>query len=245
MFPTFETPTVVRDIGQPPDVDEKPIHADEKPLSTVSHQTPLGGDPHSVPAEVITVNPSDFFGTPPAPQGGAAPASLSKRRKASLNAKTPPAKRTRRPPQPGAPENTGPQADAAKDEARGFENLNLAPDVQKAMRDLIAPLRAAPFFRDNALEPSIGTHDAVELMAVAPPELWQGLGTKAKSIYSLFVRVDGKECKCLWCGDVQQGKLQRAVGHFRAKHMGHEPYLCGEVHVEKQDGDANVENRVW
>ena len=245
MFPTFETPAVTRDIGQPPDVDEKPIYVDEKPLSTVSDQTPLGGDPYSVPAEVITVNPSDFFGTPSAPQGGAAPASLSKRRKASLNAKIPTAKRTRRAPQLGTPENTGPQTDAGMDAARGFENLNLAPEVQQAMRDLIVRIRAAPFARDNEQEPNIGTHEAVELMAVAPPELWHGFGTKAKSIYSLFVRVDGKECKCLWCGDVQQGKLQRAVGHVRAKHMGHEPYLCGEVHVEKQDGDANVENRVW
>ena len=59
-------------------------------------------------------------------------------------------------------------------------------------------------------------------MAGGSDGLWRGYGTKAKSIYSLFIKADGKECKCLWCGDVQKGKLQRAVGHFRAKHLGHE-----------------------
>ena len=225
-LPTFETSAATRDTSQPSNVDQDPY-------SIVSHQAPLGGDLHSGPVELITVNPSDIVGTSaetPAPQGGGTTANFSKRRKVSLNAIIPSSKRARRAPQSGVSENTGTQVDAM-DEARGFVNPNLEPEVQKAMRDLIAPIRASQFVRDNKLEPNIGTHEAVELMAVASPEVWQGYGTKAKSIYSLFIKVDGKECKCLWCGDVQQGKLQRAVGHFRAKHLGHEPYLCDEVHV--------------
>ena len=39
--------------------------------------------------------------------------------------------------------------------------------------------------------------------AVAPDELWHVYGTKVRSTYSLFAKVNGKKCKCLWCGDVQ------------------------------------------
>jgi len=99
------------------------------------------------------------------------------------------------------------------------------------MRDLIVAIRASPFFINNKLEPNLGTLEAVTLTAVTSDRLLHGYGTKAKSIYSLFIKVDGKECKCLWCGDVQKGKLQRAVGHFRAKHLGHEPFPCGEIHI--------------
>ena len=100
------------------------------------------------------------------------------------------------------------------------------------MRDLVTTIRTSLFILENEPELNIGTQGAVVLMAVASDELWHGYGTKAKSIYSLFVKVDGKRCKCLWCGDVQQGKLQRAIGHFCAKHMGHELFLCGSIHVD-------------
>ena len=99
------------------------------------------------------------------------------------------------------------------------------------MRDLVVAIRASQFLIDNKLEPNIGSYAVVDLMAVASGKRWRGYGTQAKSIYSLFIEVDGKECKFLWCGDVQKDKLRRAVGHFRAKHLGHGPFHCGDVHV--------------
>ena len=187
--------------------------------------------PRAVPVvQVVTINPSDIAG--PSAPSSAPPRddNRSKRRKPSLI--IPPAKRSRRTPQsnPNAPENTGTQV-VSTDESLGFGSLNQQPEVQKAMRDLVVAIRASKFFINNKPEPNLGTLEAVTLTAVASDGLWRGFGTKAKSIYSLFIKVDGKECKCLWCGDVQKGKLQRAVGHFRAKHLGHEPFLCDESHV--------------
>jgi hypothetical protein len=223
-LPPHETSPPTRGIHQPSDVFQNLE-------SFVSHQASLDGDPHSVPvAQVVTVNPSDIAGPyapSPAPSRGG---SLSRRRKASLNAIIPLAKRLCRVFQPNAPSSTGTQV-VSRNEKLGFLSLNQHPEVQKAMRDLIVAIRASQFFIDNKLEPNLGTREADTLTAVASDGLWRGYGTKAKSIYSLFINVDGKECKCLWCGDVQQGKLQRAVGHFRAKHLGHEPFLCGVIHV--------------
>jgi len=99
------------------------------------------------------------------------------------------------------------------------------------MRDLVVAIRASQVLIDNKLAPNIGSYAAVALMAVASDKLWHSYGTKAKSIYSLFIKVGGKECKCLWCGGVQKDKLQRVVGHFHAKHLGYEPFLRGGVHV--------------
>ena len=215
------TSPLTQDIHQPSDIGQ----------SLESFVSPPGGDPPSVPVvQVVTINPSDVAGpsapSSAPPRGG----NRSKRRNPSLI--IPPAKRSRRVPQsnPNAPENTGTQV-VSTDESLGFGSLNQQPEVQKAMRDLVVAIRAAKFFMDNKPEPNLGTHEANTLTAVASDGLWRGYGTKAKSIYSLFIKVDGKECKCLWCGDVQKGKLQRAVGHFRAKHLGHEPFLCGDAHI--------------
>ena len=117
------------------------------------------------------------------------------------------------------------------DESLGFVSLGLSTEVQKAMRDLVAAIRTSQFFNNKMLEPNLGTPEASALMAVASDGLWRGYGTKAKSIYSLFIEVDEKECKCLWCGNVQKGVMERAIGHFRAKHLGHEPFLCDCIHV--------------
>ena len=205
---------------QPPDVAQ---NLD----SFVSHPAPLGGAPYSVSVvQVVTINPSDTVGpSSPPPRGN--------RRKASLNAVIPPAKRWRRTLQPNATGSTVTQVNST-DESLGFVSLAQQPEVQKAMRDLVAAIRTSQFFIDKELEPNLGTQEAVALMAIASAGLWQGYGTKAKSIYSLFIKVDGKECMCLWCGDVQKGKLQRAVGHFRAKHLGHEPFLCDDIHVDDE-----------
>ena len=194
--------------------------------SFFSHQAPSGGGAYSVPVEIVIVNLSDIVGPSapsPAPQCGG---SLSKRHKASFNAGIPPAKRSRRVSQPSVPESIGTQVDPT-DESGGFLSLDQQPEVQQAMRDFVVAIRASQFLTDNKPEPNIGSYAAVALMAVASDKLWRGYGTKAKSIYSLSIEVDGKECKCLWCGDVQKDKLQRAVGHFRAKHLGYETFLVG------------------
>jgi len=102
------------------------------------------------------------------------------------------------------------------------------------MKDLVVAIRASRFFIDNELEPILGTSEAAALMAVASEELWFGYGSKGKSIYSIFIVVDGKEYKCLWCSVVLGGKYLRAIGHFREKHLGHKPFPCGEVHVGDQ-----------
>ena len=120
------------------------------------------------------------------------------------------------------------------DEGPDFSDTDLPPEVQEAMKLLVSKILDSIFIVNQTLEPSLGTLDASALMAVAPPELWIGYGTKGKSIYSLFIRVDGEDCKCLWCGDVQRGKLLRAIGHFRAKHLGHRPFTCGLAHADEK-----------
>lgn len=117
------------------------------------------------------------------------------------------------------------------DEGRGFLNTNLSSEVQKAMRELVGKIRTEGFFATHAFEPTIGTDGANTLMQVAPPALWDKYTKNNKSIYSLFIGVEGDNCTCLWCGNVQHGKLKRAVGHFRAKHLGHRPFSCGLAHV--------------
>ena len=116
-----------------------------------------------------------------------------------------------------------------------FVSLNQHPEVQKAMRDLVVAIRSSPFFISNKIEPNLGTYEAAALMTVASDELWRGYGTKGRSVYSLFIKVDGKDCKCLWCDNVRKGPLYHAIGHVRAEHLGHKPYLC----------DAHVGNEVW
>ena len=223
-LPTHQTSPPTRAIHEPSDVAQ---HLDP----FVSHSAPSGGDPYSAPVvQVVTINPSETVGSSRAPPRGG---TLSNRRKASLNAVNPPAKRSRRAPQSSTTGNTGPQV-VLTDESLGFESLDDQPEVQKAMRALVAVIRASQSFINKEHEPDLGTLEADALMAVASDGLWRGYGTKAKSIYSLFIKVDGKEFKCLWCGDVQKDKLQRAVGHFRAKHLGHEPFLCGETHASHE-----------
>ena len=127
----------------------------------------------------------------------------------------------------------------AADESLGFRDTALPPEIQQAMRDLVHRIQLSTFFINKRLEPFLGTLDANALMGVASSELWIGYGTKGKSIYSLFIRVDGEHCECLWCGDVQRGKLLRAIGHFRAKHLRHKPFACGLVHAD------NADENVW
>jgi len=130
---------------------------------------------------------------------------------------------------PQGPENTVTQPDAM-DEHRGFANTGLSSEVQKTMRELVRKIRLSEFFKTHAFEPEINTDDARALMQVARPELLKDYIKKKGSIYLLFIKVDGEECKCLWCGNVQLGKPQRAVGHFRMKHLGHKPYTCNIEH---------------
>ena len=134
---------------------------------------------------------------------------------------------------PSRNRNLEAEVDAA-DEGPSFGDTDLPPEVQQAMRLLVRKIRLSTFFANQTLEPSLGTLEASALMAVASSELWIGYGTKGKSIYSLFIRVDGEDCRCLWCGDVQRGKLLRAIGHFRVKHLGQKPYICGLSHVDEE-----------
>ena len=122
----------------------------------------------------------------------------------------------------------------AADEVSGFGDTDLPSEVQQAMRLLVRKIRLSTFFVDETSEPSLGTIEATALMADVSSDLWIGYGTKGKSIYSLFIRVDGEDCECLWCGDVQRGKLLRAIGHFRAKHLGHKPFACDLVHADEK-----------
>ena len=134
---------------------------------------------------------------------------------------------------PSRNHNTEAGVDAA-DESLDFRDADLPPEVRQAMRLLVSKIKNSTFIVNQTLEPFLGTLDASTLMAVAPSELWIGYGTKGKSIYSLFIRVDGEDCECLWCGDVQRGKLLRAIGHFRAKHLGHKPYTCDLAHANEK-----------
>jgi len=113
-------------------------------------------------------------------------------------------------------------------------SLDQQPEVQKAMRDLVITTHALQFLIDNELTPNIGSYVAVALKAIMPDKLWHGNGTKVKSIHSLIIKVGGKECKCLWCGNVQKDKLQCRVGHSCTKHLEHELFHCGDVHVSDE-----------
>ena len=204
--------------------------------SSVPHQAPLSEDPCSGPVETATINPSDIVGSSspsPVPQGGD---SLSKHRHASLNAVIPPAELSRLVPQPNTAVKTGTQVDPM-DESCGFLSMDRW-DEQFLMRKIVVAIRASQFFINNKLEPNLGTPEAAEVVALMPPTpvFWRNYGTKAKSIYSIFIKVDGKVCKCLWCGDVQNSNLQRAIGHFRASHLAHKPFICGDVHDD---------NKIW
>ena len=57
------------------------------------------------------------------------------------------------------------------------------------MRNLIAAIRTSLFFINRDLKLNLGTHEAVTQMAVTSDGLWRSYGTKAKSIYSLFIKV--------------------------------------------------------
>ena len=227
---THETAVPIQETCQPSDVEQNfPIF--------YPRREPFSIAPYSIPA-TDTAGPSGITSAPLSNDDGPL-AGPSKRRQGSPDVATPPAKRARRisqpntPEMPEAPESIEAQVDP-KDESRGFLDTDLPLDVQKAMRDLVTNIRLSVFFTIATFEPNIGTHDANALMLVASPELWNDYGTKEKSIYSLFIKTDGNECKCLWCGDIQLGKLQRAIGHFRAKHLGHKPFACDLVHtVEK------------
>jgi len=120
------------------------------------------------------------------------------------------------------------------DEALGFRNTGLPPEVQQAMRLLVRKIRLSAFFTNGELEPILGgPFDASALMAVVSSDLWTGYGTKGQSIYSLFIKMDGEDYTCLWCGDVQHAKPLRALGHFRKKHLRHKPFTCGSVHADE------------
>ena len=122
----------------------------------------------------------------------------------------------------------------AAEEVSGFGHTGLPPEVQHAMRLLVRKILLSTFFVDKTFEPSLGTLEASALMADVSSDIWTGYGMKGKSIYSLFIRVDGDDCECLWCGDVQHGKLLRAIGHFRAKHLGHKPFACDLQHADEK-----------
>ena len=94
------------------------------------------------------------------------------------------------------------------------------------MRLLVWKIRLSAFVVGEIIEPCLGSFEASVLMEAIPSDLWTRYGTKGKSIYSLFIRVDGEDCECLWCGDVQRGRLLRAIGHLRAKHQGYKPFAC-------------------
>jgi len=98
------------------------------------------------------------------------------------------------------------------------------------MRALVRKVRLLEFFKTHALEPNINTEDARTLMQVARPELLKDYIKEKGSVYTLFIKVEGQECKCLWCGDIQRGKPQRAIGHFRMKHLDRKPYTCNLEH---------------
>jgi hypothetical protein len=115
-----------------------------------------------------------------------------------------------------------------------FRDPALPPKVQQAMRLLVCKIRDSAFLANDELEPFLGTFHASSLMADVPSDFWNDYGTKGKSIYSLFIRVDGDNCMCLLCGDVQHGKLLRAIGHFRSKHLRHKPYPCGLIHADEK-----------
>lgn len=117
-------------------------------------------------------------------------------------------------------------------EAPAFADPEIPPIIKQAMRKLAHKIQSSEFVRTNREEPILGSHDADNLMAVVSSDVWNGYGTKGRSVYSLFIKEDGKNYECLWCGDVQKDKMQRAVGHFRKKHMNHKPFPCRLMHAD-------------
>ena len=136
------------------------------------------------------VDPSNYLSFPPPDDDGAL-AGPSKRRKGSPDVIIPPTKCLRRVSQPRATENTGAQPDAM-DEDRGFVDTNLSSEVQKTMRALVRKVRLLEFFKTHALEPNINTEDARTLMQVARPELLKDYIKEKGSVYTLFIKVEGK-----------------------------------------------------
>ena len=63
-------------------------------------------------------------------------------------------------------------------------------------------------------------------MALAPDELCNGYGTKGHGRLQKVQVPLVPRCAA--------GKLQDAVGHFLAKHLGHEPFLCSRIHVDSE-----------
>ena len=116
-------------------------------------------------------------------------------------------------------------------EAPTFADPEIPPIIKHAMRKLAHKIQSSEFVRTNREEPILGSHDADNLMAVVSSDVWNGYGTKGRSVYSVFIKEDGKNCKCLWCGKVQKDKMQRAIGHFRKKHMDHKPFPCRLMHT--------------
>ena len=223
---TRKNSTLAQDIRQPSAVVQNLE-------SFVSHQATLGKGPYSVPVKTVAVNPSDIvrsYSRSPAPQDSGTPSNCrSTFSKAFLGS----GNRLPRVAQPNVLEKTRAQVDSM-DESGGFVRVDQPLEVQKAMRDLVVAIRASQFFIDNKLEPNLGTSQAVALMAVAPDILWHGLGTKGTSIYSLFIKWRWELYECLWCGNGQLGTFEHALGHFRAAHLGHKPYLCGGVHLDNE-----------
>ena len=183
-------------------------------------------------------DPLSYSGMDTAGPSGIAPVPLpddvaragpSKPRKRSLDAVTPPAKRVRRVSQESPDDIEAPTATI--NERDGFVKTGLSLKVQEAMRALVGRIRRESFFTTDAPEPDLGTEGADTLMEGTPPEIWQGHRGKKKSIYSIFIKEEENDFKCLWCGDIQTGKLKRAIGHFRSKHLGHRPFACGMVHI--------------
>ena len=237
---THETSPLTQDIFQPSDVSQNLGSFD-------SHHAPLGRGSYPVPVlPSLPVDPSDTVTrSSPSCRG-----TLPNHRKASRDTGNPPAKRSRRAPQPKVTGNTGATVDP-ENVSLGFGSLDHKPKIQKAMRALFALLLKQKFVEDNTHEPVLGHPKGDGLLAravapdgsspanVLPPDkIWDGYGTKGRSIYSVFIKVDGNEFKCLGCDDVQMDKLPRALRHFRAQHLRHKPFLCGEIHAGTGDTKA-------
>ena len=186
----------------------------ETPISFGDTSEPFG----MTPAKTDVAGPSNYIFSPPPDDDGAL-GGPSKPRKGSPDAIIPPARRVRRVSQR-----------AELDPELGFVDTNLSLEVQKTMREVVQNIRLSEFFKTHAPEPKINTDDGRALMQVARPELLVDYRKRKGSIYSLFIKVDEQECKCLWCGDVQLGKPQRAIGHFRMKHLDHKPFICNLDH---------------
>ena len=125
----------------------------------------------------------------------------------------------------------GTDSSDTEDEAHAFTDPDIPPVVKRAMRKLARDLESSEFVRTNRVEPILGSLEANTLMAIVSSDLWKDYGIKGQSMYSLFIKVDGEDYKCLWCGDTQRGRMQRAIGHFRVKHLNHKPFPCRLTHA--------------